>query len=213
MPGYHDDPASLLIKAANADDNIPLNDTPSLESLVEAVIFAAEEPVTPARISRILDVYGVGEGTVHAIVEQLSLKYQGGVRIMEADGAYYMGTSQETGKVVSRTLLGSKRSRTSRAVLETLAVIAYNQPATKSEVEAVRGVDSSSALKRLLDRNLITVVGRRESAGKPFLYATTRLFLQAFGIANLAELPVPGESQELDEEEEWQVDESGKHVE
>nr|WP_281381136.1 SMC-Scp complex subunit ScpB [Desulfurispira natronophila] len=200
-----------MSNAANAGDEAHSNNTPSLESLVEAVLFAAEEPIAPARISRILDVSGVGEGTVQAIIEQLKSRYHGGVRIIEADGAYYMGTTQETGKVVSRTLLGSKRSRTSRAVLETLAVIAYNQPATKSEVEAVRGVDSSSAVKRLLDRNLITVVGRKESAGKPFLYSTTRLFLQTFGISNLAELPVPGESHEL--EEDWQEDESGKHIE
>lgn len=195
MSAHHHQPDSLL----SAEGNSPAEpQAPSLEDLVEAVLFASDEPVTPARISRILAMDGIGEGRVMGAIEHLRQCYTGGVAVHEADGAYYISTTRAVGRIVSKTLLGSRRSRTSKAVLETLAIIAYNQPATKSDVEIIRGVDSSSPVKRLLDRDLITVVGRKASAGKPFLYATTRKFLQTFGIANLSELPIPGESSELE---------------
>ncbi|WP_051321653.1 SMC-Scp complex subunit ScpB [Chrysiogenes arsenatis] len=166
-------------------------------AFVEAALFAAEEPLTPARISRIIDMPGIGEGTVSGAIQHLKAKFTHGITLNEADGAYYFGTTKESGRVVSKVLLGSRRSRSSRALLETLAIIAYNQPATKSDVEAIRGVDSTSPVKRLLDKGLIAIAGRRESAGKPFLYTTTRKFLQTFGINNIGELPIPGDESEV----------------
>jgi segregation and condensation protein B len=106
-------------------------------------------------------------------------------------------TAPEHAEWVGRLLRGKKKLRLSRAALETMAIIAYKQPVTKSEVEAIRGVDSSAVLTTLLERNLVTIRGRSKVVGRPLLYGTTQEFLDYFGLKDLSELPRPEELRAL----------------
>ena len=106
-------------------------------------------------------------------------------------------TTAEQSEWVGRMLRGKRRMRLSRAALETMAIIAYKQPVTKSEVEAIRGVDSSAVLATLLERSLVTIRGRSKVVGRPLLYGTTQEFLDYFGLRDLSELPRPEELRAL----------------
>src|SRR6185436_17242084 len=120
-----------------------------------------------------------------------------GVELREIAGGWLLTTAAEHSEWVARMLRGKKRMRLSRAALETMAIIAYKQPVTKSEVESIRGVDSSAVLATLLERNLVTIRGRSKVVGRPLLYGTTPEFLDYFGLRDLSELPRPEELRAL----------------
>ena len=120
-----------------------------------------------------------------------------GVELREIAGGHLFVTTADQSEWVGRMLRGRKKMRLSRAGLETMAIIAYKQPVTKSEVEAIRGVDSSGVLATLLERNLVTIRGRSKVVGRPLLYGTTHEFLDYFGLKDLAELPRPEELRAL----------------
>jgi segregation and condensation protein B len=120
-----------------------------------------------------------------------------GVQLREIAGGHLLVTAPEHAEWVGRLLRGKKKMRLSRAALETMAIIAYKQPVTKSEVEAIRGVDSSAVLATLLERSLVTIRGRSKVVGRPLLYGTTQEFLDYFGLRDLSELPRPEELRAL----------------
>jgi segregation and condensation protein B len=175
-----------------------------LARVTEALVFAADEPVTAATVA---DVYAevtgderVDTGDVEAAVTALNLDLQRTdrtIRIEEWGGGYRMATLPELAPFVKALLEAEEEKRLSRTLLETLAVIAYQQPVTKPEIDFIRGVNADYALRKLLELRLAAVVGRGEGVGRPLLYGTTSQFLEAFGLAQLEDLPRPREIEDL----------------
>jgi segregation and condensation protein B len=160
-----------------------------LPAVIESLLFAAGEPVSLGRLVEALD--GPGRAEVLAAVETLADVYERegrGVRLVHVAGGYQLRTPAEHGVWVRR-LLQERPARLTRAMLETLAVIAYRQPCTRLDVEAVRGVEVDTVLTTLLERRLIRIVGRKETPGRPLLYGTGREFLEVFGLPDLSALP------------------------
>lgn len=161
--------------------------TPSLVQLVESLLFVAGEPVAIADLVRVLEV---PLAEVEAALLRLAAAYQErGIRLQRHGDRVQLVSAPEAARVVGRFLGVQASGRLSSAALEVLAIIAYRQPLTRAEIEQIRGVDSSGTVRALLARDLITEAGRRETVGRPILYATTPVFLQQFGLTSLAELP------------------------
>jgi len=177
--------------------------TPALERAVEALAFAAEEPLGASEAARIIaEVTGahVDAADVDAAVESLNEVYATSgraFRIQRWGGGLRMATEPEMAPFVRTLLAREEGGKLSRALVETLAVVAYRQPVTKPEVDFVRGVNTDYALRALLEKDLVSVVGRAESVGRPLLYGTTERFLDLFGLGTLEELPRPREVEEL----------------
>jgi segregation and condensation protein B len=160
-----------------------------LVGIVESVLFAAGEPITLARLADV--VPGPSRAELRAALAVLAERADGegrGVRLVEAAGGYQLRTAPEHGAWVRR-LFQQKPWRLTRATLETLAIIAYKQPITRAEIEAIRGVDVDGVLASLLARKLVKIIGRKEVIGRPLLYGTTRQFLEVFGLKDLNGLP------------------------
>ncbi|MCK4595003.1 (d)CMP kinase [bacterium] len=171
---------------------------------LEAILFAADAPVPVRRLVRAL---GHPRRQVEAALRALQQGYGGddrGVELVELGGGWQLFTKRDFARAVERALGRPPRNRTrlSTAALETLAIIAYRQPVTRGEIEAIRGVDTTGTLASLTEHRLIEVSGRAESPGRPNLYATTEGFLNFFGLRHLGELPQPGE-EEVSEEREF----------
>ncbi|MDO8586462.1 MAG: SMC-Scp complex subunit ScpB [Armatimonadota bacterium] len=160
-----------------------------LKSAVECLLFVSTEPVSVKEMAAALQIEE-DQSQVELAVEELrqDMAGRGGLQIVRVAGGYQMCTRQEYSECVTRLLSPSKH-KLSRAALETLAVIAYRQPVTQPEIEAVRGVNVDGVMKTLTDHNLIREVGRKQSPGRPILYATTREFLQRFGLNDIHDLP------------------------
>ena len=158
-----------------------------LTSRVEALLFVADGPVSVTRMAEALQV---GEGDVEEAVELLNLRCQGrGLRLQRQVGALQLTTAPQAAYDVERFLGLETSSRLSTAALETLALIAYRQPVTRGQVEAVRGVNCDGVLRTLLARGLVSPQGRLDQAGRPILYGTTCEFLEYFGLGELSQLP------------------------
>ncbi|MEM1043613.1 MAG: SMC-Scp complex subunit ScpB [Bacteroidota bacterium] len=175
-----------------------------LERVTEALVFAADEPVTARAVAEVyVSVTGnedVDEATIEEAVDALNLAYQQAgraVRIERWAGGFRMATIREVAPFVQAFVAEEAERRLTRSLMETLAVIAYKQPVTKPEVDFVRGVDSDYALKKLLDKAFVEIVGRAEAVGRPLLYGTTGFFLEQFGLSALDELPRPREIEQL----------------
>jgi segregation and condensation protein B len=167
------------------------------KQLVEALIVAGGEPVSAARLAEI--VPGLEASEVAGIVAELTREYEEQGRALEiwqVAGGYQLRTSPGVAPYL-RALHRERALRLTRAALETLAVIAYRQPVTRAEVEHVRGVDAGPVLKSLVDRKLVRIAGHREVPGRPLVYATTKRFLEVFGLQKLDDLPTLREVEEL----------------
>lgn len=167
-----------------------INDAQLLQ-LVEAAIFSADQPLTAAQLqSTVLDGFNVTAKRLSATLKQLMQDYAGrGVTLTETASGFRFITKPELSDYLAR-LWPERSPRYSRAVLETLALIAYRQPVTRGEIEDIRGVSVSSQIMRtLLDRGWVKVVGHKEVPGRPGLYATTAQFLDYFGLKDLSQLP------------------------
>lgn len=154
---------------------------------IEAVLFASSQPVSSRRLAQVL---GVPEEVVLRALDELRERYESGsgVLLKQVAGGWQLLTKPEYVTVVSKVASGRKMSL-SRGALETLAVVAYNQPITRAEIEALRGVNCQASLEVLLDRGLIEEVGRKRTVGRPILYGTTSEFLKALRLSSLEELP------------------------
>jgi segregation and condensation protein B len=161
-----------------------------LKPIVEALIFASPEPLTPKTLFKLLD--GEPREDVEAALESLKLDYEqpGGLQIVEVAGGYQIVTRAELHEWVRKLFHERTTQKLSVQALETLAVIAYKQPITAPEIAEIRGVSSSGGvLSTLVERHLIKTVGRKQVVGRPFMYATTREFLDRFGLNDLSDLP------------------------
>jgi segregation and condensation protein B len=168
-----------------------------LRSAVEALLFSSDQPLPLSLLAEALDA--PPERVSEALAE-LGADYkarEAGVELREMAGGWIVTTTAEQHEWVARMLRGKRKMRLSRAALETLAIIAYKQPVTKSEIEAIRGVDSSGTLATLLERSLVTIKGRSTVVGRPLLYGSTGDFLNYFGLKDLTDLPRPEELRAL----------------
>ena len=164
---------------------------------LEALIFVSERIVTPAQLSRALKSRAA---IVRELVGELMAEYRGrGVELVEVANGYCFRSSPACADVV-REFVAQKPVRLTRAQLETLALIAYRQPITRPEIDEVRGVDSGSAMRVLLERSLIKMLGRKDEPGRPLLYGTSPHFLEFFGMRSLQDLPTLREFTELSDE-------------
>ena len=168
-----------------------------LKAIIEALIYASPEPVTLKQLSRLLDAEP--KETVLAAIEALKQDYErpGGLQIVEVAGGYQIVTKAEMHDWVRRLFHERTTQKLSVASLETLAVIAYKQPVTAPEITEIRGVNAVGVLSTLLERKLVKIVGRKQVVGRPFLYGTTREFLERFGLNDIADLPKVEDMSEL----------------
>jgi segregation and condensation protein B len=169
-----------------------------LVSALEAVVFASGEPVEPQEIAEAFDDVEVVE--VERALETLSERYEasgGGLRLERVAGGIRLATRPELGEWVRRFFRQRNRTRLTPAALETLAIVAYRQPVTAPEIQSIRGKDPSAALKSLLDKKLIRILGKKKVVGSPLLYGTSKQFLVHFGLDSLGELPSIEEFDEL----------------
>lgn len=163
-------------------------------SVVEAVLFASDEPLTAAEIARADEA--LDEDRVEAALAALRAAYDDSGRafeLREVAGGVQIATRPEFAPYLERFDTVAKPTRLSGPALEALAIVAYRQPISRIEIEYVRGVNSSGVVRTLLDRELIHVAGRGEGVGRPVLYATTRRFMEHFGFASMEDLPRPDE--------------------
>lgn len=176
-------------------------DTHELTPAVEALIFASDGPI---RAEIMAETLNVALGDIKNAIEALETDYAErprGFFLQEVAGGYQLRSRPEYAEYLRK--LGQNRPfRFSRPALETLAIIAYRQPVTRSEIEYLRGVDSGSVLKTLLEKRLIRILGKKDVAGKPLIYGTTGEFLELFGLKDLSSLPTLSELSELAAEDE-----------
>ncbi|HIN11248.1 MAG: SMC-Scp complex subunit ScpB [Vicinamibacterales bacterium] len=160
-----------------------------LKPIIEALIFASPDPLTLKTLFRLLDEEPPED--VERALEALQADYdaRGGLQMVQVAGGYQICTRPEFHEWVRRLFHEHSKQRLSVQALETLAVIAYKQPITGPEIAEIRGVNTSAVVGTLLERQLVKVVGRRPVVGRPFLYATTREFLNRFGLSDLGDLP------------------------
>jgi segregation and condensation protein B len=168
-----------------------------LRSVTEALIFVADEPITAKTIA---DVVKVDRDAVEKVIAALVTEYDegnGGLQLREIAGGWQIATRAEFHEHVRAYLKSKPSAKLSLASLETLAVIAYKQPVTVPEILEIRGVQSPSAIKTLLDKRLIVARGRKETVGRPMMYGTSKEFLIQFGLKDLSELPSIEDFQDL----------------
>ena len=168
-----------------------------MKSIIECLIFTSE---TPLPVDKMRDVFGdISKSELKELIEELIQEYQDpkrGIGIREVAHGYQFCTKPEYAQWVQK-LRKSRPYHLSQPTLETLAIVAYKQPMTRAEIEAVRGVDCSGVLQSLLEKKLLTILGRKDVVGRPFLYGTTHKFMEVFGLENLASLPPLEEIEQL----------------
>ncbi len=163
--------------------------TQNIPAVLEALLFASPEPLSLAQFHEILE--GVSKDDIRNSLNILNESYEkngSGLIIIQVAGGYRMTTRPELYPWLTR-LARIRPTRLSRPALETLAIIAYRQPITKAEIEAIRGVAVDGVIKTLAERGLIRILGRKREVGRPILYGTSRAFLEYFGFQDLSELP------------------------
>jgi len=176
-----------------------------LRKVIEGIIFVSDEPVDEKTIQKVLGD-SIDLSTIKGILQELQLEYSSplhGFELVEVAGGYQFRTKKELGAWI-RKLEKFQPQRFSRSAMEVLSIIAYKQPVTRAEIEAMRGgIDSSGVLKTLLMKKLIKTSGRkRDAPGRPFTYSTTKKFLEVFGLKDLSDLPPIEEFMKREEETE-----------
>jgi segregation and condensation protein B len=163
---------------------------PEIKGAIESIIFISEGPIQVAEIQNIIE--GLDTETVKSIVEELKNEYEqrnSGIKIVEVAGGYQMVTSPHYAQFIKKFYKLKHAEKLTMPSLESLSIIAYKQPVTKVEIESIRGVNVDGVIKNLMEKGLIRIVGRKEVIGRPFVYGTTRNFLEYFGLNSLEELP------------------------
>ncbi len=169
-----------------------------VKAVLEAVLFVSDSPLSQRRMEAVLEGFAAAEDVASALA-QLELDYQSperAITLVQVAGGYQLRTRADMAPWLKR-FLAVKPLRFTQAARETLAIVAYRQPATRGDVEDIRGVDSGGVLKALLDRKLVRIVGRKDIPGRPLLYGTTPEFLEHFGLKDLSALPTLKELTEL----------------
>lgn len=174
-----------------------------LQAILEALLFVSSEPLSVARLVTVM-------GNVPKMDVEEALRHLGqvldqdgrGVRLAVVAGGYRLVTKLDYAPWIKRLDKAKTSAKLSRSALESLAIIAYKQPLVRSEVEEIRGVETSGVLRTLLERKLVRIVGRKEVPGRPIMYGTTKFFLEHFGLSDLSQLPPLREFKELGEAEQ-----------
>lgn len=187
----------------------------NLKSIIESLLFVSETPLTMDHLKGILE----GEETagIRDAIDSLMAEYEqrdGGFVLKVVAGGYQFRTQGRYHEWIKR-LIKPSTPRLSKAALETLAIIAYNQPIIRSDIEHIRGVDSGGVIRMLMERKLIRVLGRKEIPGRPLIYATTKHFLEVFELKDLKDLPTPKEIEELSKsrlEDQLDVDDQSEDL-
>ncbi|HYT58327.1 MAG TPA: SMC-Scp complex subunit ScpB [Verrucomicrobiae bacterium] len=168
-----------------------------VKSILESLLLVADGPQSVQRFSEVLD--GTNKDIIESTLRELQNEFETenrGIRLVEVAGGYQLRTPKANADWVKK-FLGGRPARMGKATLETLAIIAYRQPITRAEIEAIRGVDVDGVIATLLERNLIRAVARKDVPGRPFLYGTTAEFLQLFNLQDLSQLPTLKEMEEI----------------
>ncbi|HVZ73253.1 MAG TPA: SMC-Scp complex subunit ScpB [Polyangia bacterium] len=190
--------------AEGDEEGAPIVDSTRLESIIESLLFAADRALTVADLKRLVNERDAKK--IGAALEALRERHATtGIILASVAGGWQLRTSTENAPWVSKLIAG-RPQRLSRAMLETLAIVAYRQPVTRPEIDEIRGVDCGPVLKTLLDRELVRILGKKEEVGRPMLYGTTPEFLKTFSLKDLAELPTLREFHELSEQQKAVVD-------
>ena len=171
-----------------------------IKPIIEALLFVSGDSITLDRLTEVIS--GVDKTRIKEQMLSLQKEYaqsDRGIQIVEIGDGYQMTTRVEMAPWLREFEKIKTASRLSKPSLETLAIIAYKQPLTRSEVEAIRGVDAAGVIKTLLERRMVKIIGRKEVPGRPLMYGTTREFLKYFGLARLSELPTLKEFAPLSE--------------
>ncbi|MGO9120143.1 MAG: SMC-Scp complex subunit ScpB [Desulfomonilaceae bacterium] len=170
-----------------------------LKSIIEGLIFAHSEPVTVDSLAAVIQ--GTSADKIQSVLDELQDEYlqrsRGFVLVKVAGGYQFRSLPNIAPWILEMRRM--KPARLSRAALETLSIVAYNQPVTKSRIEQIRGVESSAPLRSLVERDLVAIVGRKDIAGRPMLYGTSKRFLEVFGLPDLASLPALPEIEKLND--------------
>jgi len=164
-------------------------DIKEIESVIEGLLFASGDALPLEKIAEIIEV---DKKTTKLIISNMIINFQNskrGVIIREINNSYQLCTRPEHHDYIKKLFEPRQKHGLSQAAFETLAIIAYNSPITRAGIEKIRGVNSGSAIERLMERNLIREAGRLDAPGKPLLYETTEEFLRSFGFRSLADLP------------------------
>jgi segregation and condensation protein B len=175
-----------------------------LENIIESLLFAADRPLGLSDVKRLVNERDGKKVT--AVLEELQNRHRGtGIQLASTAGGWQFRTNPDNAVWVAKLVAG-RPARLSRAMLETLAIVAYRQPITRPEIDEIRGVDCGPVLKTLLDRSLIRMIGKKEEVGRPILYGTTPEFLRTFSLKDLNELPTLRQFHELGAAEQAKVD-------
>ena len=181
-----------------------------IESIIESLLFVAGEPLTVKRIGELIPEAKRKE--VQAALMELCRRWEAperGLRVVEVAGGWQFQTAPENAPWVGR-LVQTRPVRLSRPAIETLAIVAYNQPVTRAEIEELRAVDSGGVLKTLCEHGFVKIVGRKDVPGKPLIYATDKKFMEFFRLKSLAELPTLREMEEIQEERIKAAEQQGR---
>ncbi|MFA6129816.1 MAG: SMC-Scp complex subunit ScpB [Candidatus Omnitrophota bacterium] len=179
----------------------------NLKSAIEALIFASDKPLTMEQIKKVLDIPDAAG--VRKNIDELKTEYEAqnrGLRIVEIAGGFQMITSTAFAPFLKKLFKCRFSDKLSKPALESLAIIAYKQPLTRAEIESLRNVNVDGVMKSLLDKNLIRICGRKKIPGRPFVYGTTRQFLEHFGLKSLDDLPKMDEFSAMAKEMEAKTD-------
>jgi segregation and condensation protein B len=170
---------------------------PELKFIIESFLFVSEEPLTLEKMKSALPA--TDAKAIKEAIQTLRDEYDqrpGSIGLVEVAGGYQLRTRPEYAEWV-RKIIQPSAQRLSPAALETLAIIAYKQPIMRSDIEHIRGVDAGGIIRMLLDRKLVKILGRKEIPGRPLIYATTRHFLEIFGLRDIKDLPAPKDISDL----------------
>ena len=177
-------------------------DIKDIEAVIEGLLFSAGDPLPLEKLAEILEL---DKKTARLILSNMAVSLQNskrGIMLRELDGAYQLCSRPEHFEYICRLVEPRQKQALSQAAFETLSIVAYNQPVTRARIEMIRGVNSDSAISRLVDRNLIKEAGRMDTPGKPMLYETTEEFLRSFGFKSPRDLPIIDMVAMLPEEEQ-----------
>ena len=190
-PSGHDDTAAQAVAARE------------LKAIVESLLFVSPEPLSVQRLLAVIGDVTKAEVTqaLRSLGEELEQEGRG-LRLAEVAGGFRLLTKQEYAGWIKRLDKSKSTAKLSRSALESLAIIAYKQPIVRSEIEDIRGVETSGVVRTLLERKLVRIVGRKEVPGRPIMYGTTKYFLEHFGLNDLSQLPPLREFKELGESEQ-----------
>ena len=186
---------SLMADEPTPDVQWDLDD---IKATFEALLFVSHDPLTMEKLAAVLE--GVPMATLKTTMQALQDDYEKvgrGLQITEVAGGFVMVTRPEQNVAIKRLSKAKVVTKLSRSALEALAIVGYKQPITRSEIEKIRGVETSGVLRTLLDQKMIRIVGRQEIPGRPILYGTGKQFLQRFGLRSLRDLPPLKELKDL----------------